>query len=60
VLKLLKPLAVVGAGGFGREVAWLIGDINEKTYELNFNARCALKTEARDHQMRSAATRVFE
>jgi len=33
---LLKPLAVVGAGGFGREVAWLIGDINEKEPTWDF------------------------
>lgn len=31
-----KPLVIVGAGGFGREVAWLIDDINRSrpTWEL--------------------------
>jgi len=36
VFKLLKPLAVVGAGGLGREVAWLIRDINEKEPTWDF------------------------
>lgn len=26
-----KPIVVIGAGGFGREVAWLIADLNKRT-----------------------------
>lgn len=35
-MKTLTPLAIVGAGGFGREVAWLADDINQEkpTYEF--------------------------
>lgn len=33
---MLKPLAVIGAGGFGREVAWLIKDINQKEPTWDF------------------------
>jgi sugar O-acyltransferase (sialic acid O-acetyltransferase NeuD family) len=35
-VKRLTPLAIVGAGGFGREVAWLAADINQDkpTFEL--------------------------
>lgn len=35
-MKKLMPLAIVGAGGFGREVAWLADDINQDkpTYDL--------------------------
>lgn len=32
----LKPLYVMGAGGFGREVAWLIEKINARTLTWNF------------------------
>lgn len=31
----MKDLIIVGAGGFGREVAWLIEDINKKNTEWN-------------------------
>jgi sugar O-acyltransferase (sialic acid O-acetyltransferase NeuD family) len=31
----LKDLIIVGAGGFGREVAWLIEDINKENNEWN-------------------------
>ena len=31
-----KRIAVVGAGGFAREVAWLIGDINQVSPEYDF------------------------
>lgn len=31
----MKDIVIVGAGGFGREVAWLIEDINEKSSEWN-------------------------
>lgn len=31
----MKDIAIVGAGGFGREVAWLIEDINKVTNEWN-------------------------
>jgi sugar O-acyltransferase (sialic acid O-acetyltransferase NeuD family) len=35
-VKRLTPLAIVGAGGFGREIAWLADDINREkpTFEL--------------------------
>jgi len=29
----LKPLIIVGAGGLGREVAWLVTDINRQKPE---------------------------
>jgi len=29
----LKPLVIIGAGGFGREVAWLVNDINKQKPE---------------------------
>lgn len=32
----LKPLIIVGAGGLGREVAWLISDINRDQEKWNF------------------------
>ena len=32
----LIPLAIVGAGGFGREVAWLAGDINQEKPAFDF------------------------
>jgi len=32
----LKPLIIVGAGGLGREVAWLVTDINRQKPEWNF------------------------
>lgn len=32
----LKPLVIVGAGGLGREVAWLVADINHKKPEWDF------------------------
>jgi sugar O-acyltransferase (sialic acid O-acetyltransferase NeuD family) len=35
-LKKLIPLAIVGAGGFGREVAWLADDINEEKPTYDF------------------------
>ncbi len=31
----LKPLVIVGAGGLGREVAWLVADINRQKPEWN-------------------------
>lgn len=31
----MKDIVIIGAGGFGREVAWLIGDINKKNPEWN-------------------------
>ncbi|NGU52988.1 acetyltransferase [Clostridium perfringens] len=31
----MKDLVIVGAGGFGREVAWLVEDINEVSKEWN-------------------------
>jgi hypothetical protein len=27
----LKPLVIIGASGFGREVAWLVQEINQHT-----------------------------
>lgn len=32
-IKVRKPLIIVGAGGFGREVAWLVEDINREKPE---------------------------
>jgi sugar O-acyltransferase (sialic acid O-acetyltransferase NeuD family) len=32
----LTPVAIVGAGGFGREVAWLIDDINQDKQTFEF------------------------
>jgi len=32
----LKPLVIVGAGGLGREVAWLVADINRQKPEWEF------------------------
>ena len=32
----MKKIAIFGAGGFGREVKWLIDDINEKKPAWNF------------------------
>ncbi len=32
----LKPLVIVGAGGLGREVAWLVADINHQKPEWDF------------------------
>ncbi len=32
----MKKIAIIGAGGFGREVAWLIERINEDKNEWNF------------------------
>lgn len=31
----MKDIVIIGAGGFGREVAWLIEDINKKNIEWN-------------------------
>ena len=31
----MKNIVIIGAGGFGREVAWLIEDINKVKYEWN-------------------------
>lgn len=31
----MKDLVIIGAGGFGREVAWLVDDINEVNKEWN-------------------------
>ena len=31
----MKDIVIVGAGGFGREIAWLIEDINEVNHEWN-------------------------
>src|SRR5688572_12707630 len=31
----LKPLVILGASGFGREVAWLVQEINERTPTWN-------------------------
>ncbi len=35
-MKKLTPLAIVGAGGFGREVAWLADDINQDRATYDF------------------------
>lgn len=35
-MKKLTPLAIVGAGGFGREVAWLAEDINQEKATFDF------------------------
>lgn len=35
-MKKLTPLAIVGAGGFGREVAWLADEINQETPTYDF------------------------
>jgi sugar O-acyltransferase (sialic acid O-acetyltransferase NeuD family) len=35
-LKKLTPLAIVGAGGFGREVAWLADEINQEAPTYDF------------------------
>jgi sugar O-acyltransferase (sialic acid O-acetyltransferase NeuD family) len=35
-LKRLTPLAIVGAGGFGREVAWLADDVNQEKPTYDF------------------------
>ena len=32
----LKPLVIIGAGGLGREVAWLVTDINRQRREWDF------------------------
>ena len=32
----LKPLVIIGAGGLGREVAWLVADINRHRQEWDF------------------------
>ena len=32
----LKPLVIMGAGGLGREVAWLVADINRQKREWDF------------------------
>ena len=32
----MKKIAIFGAGGFGREVKWLIDDINEKKHTWDF------------------------
>ena len=32
----MKDIVIIGAGGFGREVAWLIEDINKENKEWNF------------------------
>ena len=32
-ISVRKPLVIVGAGGFGREVAWLVQDINKQNAE---------------------------
>ena len=31
----MKNIVIIGSGGFGREVAWLISDINRKSKEWN-------------------------
>lgn len=31
----MKDIVIIGAGGFGREVAWLIEDINKVSSEWN-------------------------
>ena len=33
---VLKPLGIIGAGGLGREVAWLVADINRQKREWDF------------------------
>lgn len=33
---MIKDIVIIGAGGFGREVAWLIECINQQKYEWNF------------------------
>ena len=32
----IKPLVIIGAGGLGREVAWLVEDINKAALEWDF------------------------
>lgn len=32
----MKDIVIIGAGGFGREVAWLIEDINKQSNQWNF------------------------
>ena len=32
----LKSLVIIGAGGLGREVAWLVADINRQRQEWDF------------------------
>ena len=32
----MKRIAVIGAGGFAREVAWLIRDLNRVTHQFEF------------------------
>lgn len=32
----MKPLVIIGAGGLGREVAWLVADINRQKPEWDF------------------------
>lgn len=31
----MKDLYIIGAGGFGREVAWLVERINDVSFEWN-------------------------
>src|SRR5699024_1378644 len=31
----MKDIVIIGAGGFGREVAWIIEDINKKSLQWN-------------------------
>lgn len=33
---MIKDIVIIGAGGFGREVAWLIECINQQKYEWDF------------------------
>lgn len=36
----MKDIVIIGAGGFGREVAWLIEDINKKKYGMEYRWIC--------------------
>lgn len=45
----MKPLYIIGAGGFGREVAWLVG---EYFREVRYRSSCP---ETAGKQLRRAA-----
>jgi len=50
----MKRIAVIGAGGFAREVAWLIGDINAATPQYDFAGYIVSDlTKLTDHDSRS-------
>lgn len=45
----MKNIVIIGAGGFGREVQWLINDINNKSKEWNFLGFIDENTESKGH-----------